>query len=129
MFFSLQKMIWYLALPPSSLFILMFAGLLIAGKRRTIGRALVLAGLVLLYLLSLEPVADMLLKPLESAAPPLQRLPATADAVVVPGGGSVDLTWAGAPPVPNAETWTRLIKGIEIARKLNVPLVLTGGNG
>jgi uncharacterized SAM-binding protein YcdF (DUF218 family) len=128
-FFSMQKMIWFLAMPPSSLIVLMLVGLGIAGKHRRIGGALILAGLILLYALSIEPVANMLLKPLESAAPPLQHLPARADAVVVPGGGSVDLSWADAPPVPNAETWTRLIKGIEIARKMNVPLVLTGGNG
>ena len=129
MLFSLQKMIWYLAMPPSSLIILMIIGLVIAGKRRFTGGAVVLLGLILLYSLSLEPVAEALLRPLESAAPFVQHLPAKADTVVVPGGGSVDLTWADAPPVPNAETWTRLIKGIEIARKLNVPLVLTGGNG
>ncbi len=129
MLFTLQKMIWYLALPPSSLIILMVAGLVMARKRRMIGGALLLAGLVLLYALSLEPGANMLLKPLESAAPPLLHFPAAADAVVVPGGGSVDLAWTDAPPVPNAETWTRLVKGIEIARKMHVPLVLTGGNG
>ena len=125
----MQKMIWYLVMPPSSLIILMLVGMAIARKRRRIGRALVLAGIILLYFLSIEPVANMLLKPLESAASPLRQLPAGADAVVVPGGGSVDLAWADAPPVPNAETWTRLITGIEIARKMNVPLVLTGGNG
>lgn len=129
MFFTIQKMIWYLAMPPASLIILMLVGLAMVGKRRVLGRTLVLLGIILLYSLSLDPVANMLLKPLESAAPPLQRLPAAADAVVVPGGGSVDLTWAGAPPVPNAETLTRLIRGIEIARRLNAPLVLTGGNG
>lgn len=127
--FSMQKMIWFLAMPLSSMIILMIIGMAIARKRRRTGMALVLAGLILLYLFSLEPVADMLLKPLESVAPPLKQLPAVVDAVVVPGGGSVDLTWADAPPVPNAETWTRLVKGIEIARKMNVPLVLTGGNG
>lgn len=128
--FTIQKMIWYLAMPPASLILLLLVGLTMTGKkRRVLGRTLVLVALVLLYALSLDPVANALLKPLESAAPPLQRLPATADAVVVPGGGSVDLAWVGAPSVPNAETWTRLLKGIEIARKMNVPLVLTGGNG
>ena len=129
MLFSLQKLIWYLAMPPASLVLLMLTGLVIARKRRKLGRRLVFAGLILLYGLGLDPVANTLLRPLESAAPPLRQLPAAADAVVVPGGGSVDLAWAGVPPVPNAETWTRLIKGIEIARTMHVPLVLTGGNG
>jgi uncharacterized SAM-binding protein YcdF (DUF218 family) len=129
MFFTLQKLVWYLAMPPSSPILLMLFGLFVARKRRKTGMALVIAGLGTLYLLSLDPVANLLLRPLENAAPPLQKLPAAVDAVVVPGGGSVDLAPIGAPSVPNAETWTRLIKGIEIARKLNVPLVLTGGNG
>ncbi len=130
MFFTAQKMIWYLAMPPASLIILLLAGLAMTGKkRRVLGRVLFSLGLILLCALSLEPVANWLLKPLESAAPYAQKLPDTADAVVVPGGGSVNLAWAGAAPVPNAETWTRLIRGIEIARRLNAPLILTGGNG
>jgi uncharacterized SAM-binding protein YcdF (DUF218 family) len=129
MLFTLQKLIWYLAMPPSSPILLILIGLIIARKRHKIGSTLVIAGLGTLYLLSLDPVANLLLRPLENAAPPLQQLPAAVDAVVVPGGGSVDLSTIGAPSVPNAETWTRLIKGIEIARKLNVPLVLAGGNG
>lgn len=129
MLFTLQKLIWYLVMPPSSLILLMLFGLFIARRHRKTGRALVIAGLGALYLLSLDPVANLLLRPLENAAPPLQRLPAAVAAVVVPGGGSVDLAPFGVPSVPNAETWTRLVKGIELARELNVPLVLAGGNG
>lgn len=129
MVFTLQKLIWYMAMLPSCLFILMALGLAISRKRRRTGKSLVLAGFGLLYLLSLDPVANILLRPLENAAPPLQRLPERVAAVVVPGGGSVDLGPVGAPSVPNAETWTRLVKGIELALKLQVPLVITGGNG
>lgn len=129
MLFTLQKIIWFLVMPPASLILLMLLGLVVSRKRRWTGGATILAGLAMLYLLSIAPVADMLLKPLESFAPPLQKLPAAADAVVVPGGGSVDLSWSGAHPVPNAETYTRLVKGVELARRMNIPLVLTGGNG
>lgn len=129
MLFTLQKLIWYLAMPPSSPIMLMLAGLAVFRKRRRTGGAMVIAGLALLCLLGLDPVANMLLGPLESYAPPLRQLPSNIDAVVVPGGGSVDLAWIDSPAVPNAETWTRLVKGIEIARRLNLPLVLAGGNG
>jgi uncharacterized SAM-binding protein YcdF (DUF218 family) len=127
--FTLQKLVWYLAMPPSSLILLMLLGVVISRKRRTLGGALILFGLLLLYLLSLGPVAGLLLKPLESASLPLQKPPTVAGAVVVPGGGSVNLSWAGAPPYPNAETLTRLVKGVELAKKLQIPLILTGGNG
>jgi uncharacterized SAM-binding protein YcdF (DUF218 family) len=129
MLFTLQKLIWYAVLPPGSLILLMTIGLIISSSRRKLGMALVTVGIVLLYLLSLGPVADRLLGPLESYSKPLDKLPVAADAVVVPGGGSVDLAWLGAGPVPNAETYTRLVKGVEIARALHIPLVLSGGNG
>jgi uncharacterized SAM-binding protein YcdF (DUF218 family) len=129
MLFTLQKIIWFLVMPPASLILLMLFGLALSRKRRRTGSAFVLAGLVLLYLLSITPVADRLLKPLESAAHPLQKLPAAADAVVVPGGGSIDLAWLNSAPVPNGETMSRLVKGVELARSMNIPLVLTGGNG
>jgi len=127
--FTIQKLAWFMAIPPASLILLMLLGVAISGKRRTLGGALILSGLLLLYLLSLGPVAGLLLKPLESASHPLQKPPAAVDAVVVPGGGSVNLSWAGAHSYPNAETLTRLVKGVELAKKLRIPLVLTGGNG
>ena len=129
MLFTLQKMIWFLILPPASLIIIMIAGLIILNRRNRLGRVLIISSITLLYLLSLGHVSDMLLRPLERFAPPLQTLPEAVDAVVVPGGGSVDLEWIHADPVPNSETYTRLIKGVELAKKLDVPLVLTGGNG
>ena len=129
MLFTLQKMIWFLAMPPASMILLMLIGLAFSRKRRKTGLAFLLAGLVPLYLLSISPVSDLLLKPLESFAPPLGKPPAFADAVVVPGGGSVDLAWLGSPPAPNGETLCRLVKGVELAKQMNIPLVLTGGNG
>jgi uncharacterized SAM-binding protein YcdF (DUF218 family) len=129
MLFALQKIIWFLVLPPASLILLMLFGMVMSGKRRRLRRLFIFSGVFLLYLLSLGPVADTLLKPLESAAHPLKGPPGPADAVVVPGGGSVDRSWIGAPPVPNSETYTRLVTGVELAKKKNIPLVLAGGNG
>lgn len=129
MTFVLQKILWFLVLPPSSLIIIILAGLFLLDRKRKLGRVLILSGLALLYLLSLGHVADILLKPLESAVSPLASSELAADAVVVPGGGSVDLDWLDAEPVPNSETYTRLVKGVELARRLGLPLVLTGGNG
>jgi len=107
----------------------MVFGLLASRKRKELARGFLLVATLAFYLLSIAPVADFLLKPLERSASPLAKLPDRVDAVVVPGGGSVDRSWLGASPVPNSETWTRLILGVELARKMNVPLVLLGGNG
>jgi uncharacterized SAM-binding protein YcdF (DUF218 family) len=127
--FVLQKVLWFLILPPMSLIVIILAGWFLIEKNKKRGRMLILAGLLLFYLLSLNQTADLLLKPLERAAPPIENTRMTADAVVVPGAGSVDLDWLDARPEPNGESWARLIKGVELARKLRVPLILTGGNG
>lgn len=127
--FALQKIAWFLLLPPASLVVVILTGLLLQNRYRQVGKGLIIAGLALLYILSLGHVADVLVKPLERRYPPLVKSTITADAVVVPGGGSVDLGWIGAAPVPNAESYARLITGVELARRLRIPLVLCGGNG
>ncbi len=130
MLFVIQKIIWFIILPPSSMFIMILAGYLLAGRYRRTGRGLIITGLALLYLLSLGHVADMLLRPLERGSLPLKPDgPIAADAIVVPGGGSVDLDWLGAGPVLSGENYARVFQGVELARKLDIPLVLTGGNG
>jgi uncharacterized SAM-binding protein YcdF (DUF218 family) len=125
-------MIWFLIMPLSLTLILVVIGLVIIAWRRRTGIALISFALTLLYLLSLSHTADLILRPLERRYPPLKvdMVDASSvDAVVVPGGGSVDLDWAGSPPVPNAETLSRLVTGVELAKRLRVPLVLCGGNG
>ena len=129
MAFVFQKIIWFLALPLPSLMFLILAGLLVSRRWKLFGKALILFGIAALYVLSLGSTADMILKPLERGFPPLKGGRLAADAVVVPGGGSVDLDWMNAAPVPNAETLSRLVTGIEFAKKLRAPLVLCGGNG
>jgi uncharacterized SAM-binding protein YcdF (DUF218 family) len=82
--FALQKMLWFLVLPPASILILGGAGLCLIWKGRSLGKPL---------------------------------------------AGSTDLTWIGARPEPNAETFSRLVAGVEMARRLGAPLVLSMGNG
>ncbi len=127
--FVLQKMIWFLIMPLSFSLVLALIGVVLIKGNRRIGQGLILFALLLLYVLSLGRTADIILKPLEGRYPLLKDEQITADAVVVPGGGSVDLDWFGSQPVPNAETLSRLVVGVELAKRLRVPLVLCGGNG
>ncbi len=129
MWFIVSKTILYLIVPPASLFIIMAAGLVIMKYCRTFGRFLTAAGFISLYLLSIGPVSDMLVKPLETFAPPFKDKQVKADAIVVLGGGVMELSWAGQPAVASDEAQARLIKGIVLYRKLHMPLVLVGGNG
>ncbi len=130
MTFTIQKVVWFLMMPPASLILLMLVGLLLINrKRRLLGKFLIFLSAVLLYALSIGQVADIIVRPLERSSVPLTDEKMKAEAVIVPGGGSVDLGWLGSSPVLNAETSSRLLEGVTTARKLHVPLVLTMGNG
>lgn len=129
MSFTLQKILWFLVMPPACLIIFMLFGAVVSRNRAGLAKGFLLISALVLYLLSLGPVADSLLKPLERNSRPLTTLPNSAVAVVVPGGGSVDRTWIDAPPLPNGETYARLVLGVSLAKKLKLPLVLVGGNG
>jgi len=63
----LTKAMALLLLPPAVLILVAAFGMLMGGRR--FGRFLIWSSLILLYLLSTEPVSDALLQPLESQAP------------------------------------------------------------
>jgi len=125
----IQKVLLMLILPPASLLLLILSGLLLLRWRRTAGRTLLAAGIVLLYGLSIDPVADRLIRPLEAAYKPFSGAGARPDAVVVLGGGVHDLGWVPAPPAPSGQSLERLVTGMHRAQTLQLPLVITGGSG
>jgi uncharacterized SAM-binding protein YcdF (DUF218 family) len=127
--FTLAKMLLLLVVPPSGMLVLMAGGLIMRRWHRTAGLSLVALGAFLLYAVSLAPVSGMLIRPLESYAPPFSGTTARVDAVVVLGSGVTDLSWVPAPPSPSATALERLTAGIEIARRLKVPLAVSGGTG
>lgn len=118
-----------LILPPASLVIIMAAGFLVVGSRRVLGRLLIAVGFFLLYLLSISPVSDALLKPIETISPPWKDEPVKAGAIVVLGGGVKDLTWPKLPCEPSSTSKERVVRGVMIYRKHPLPLVFMGGNG
>jgi uncharacterized SAM-binding protein YcdF (DUF218 family) len=127
--FIVSKVLLYLLLPPSSLLLLMLAGFILLRRHRTTGRALIAAGIVLLYGLSLNPVSDRLIRPLEAHYRPLPEGPVRADAIIVLSGGSRDLSWVPAGPEPSGGSLERLVGAVQLARKHHLPLVMTGGSG
>lgn len=129
MWFCISKTILYLMLPPASMLIIMAAGFFIMKFCRGLGKALVAAGFISLYLLSINLLSNALLKPLESYAPPLKAKYVRADAVVVLGGGVSDLAWLGLPSEPSCHSLERVVKAIILYRRLHLPFVLMGGNG
>jgi uncharacterized SAM-binding protein YcdF (DUF218 family) len=120
-----------LLLPPAGLLLLMAAGFAIKGICRMFGRLLIATGFILLYLVSIGPVSDALIRPLEKAYPPFGAAPKgrSADAVVVLGGGVRDLAWIGLYPEPSETSLERVVAAIRLARSAHLPLVLVGGSG
>jgi uncharacterized SAM-binding protein YcdF (DUF218 family) len=120
-----------LLLPPTGLLLLMAAGFAVKGICRMFGRLLIATGFILLYVVSVEPVSDALIRPLERAYPPLGAAPKgrSADAVVVLGGGVRDLAWIGLDPEPSEMSLERVVAAIRLVRSSHLPLVLVGGSG
>lgn len=120
-----------LLLPPGGLLLLMAAGFAIKGICRMFGRLLVATGFILLYLVSIGPVSDALIRPLERAYPPfdMKQKGKNADAIVVLSGGVRDLAWIGLDPEPSETSLERVVAAISLARSAHLPLVLVGGSG
>lgn len=84
---------------------------------------------ILAYLLSIRPVCTALIQPLENAYPqPAIEQCQAADAIVILGGGSV----GGVPDVDGVGQITgfpanRILAGVRLHRKLNLPIILSGG--
>lgn len=127
--FIIAKVLLYLVLPPAGILVFVLSGFAVMGRHRRVGRSLAAAGVALLYLLSLGPVADLLIRPLESSFPPYAGTGAGAEAVVVLGGGVRDLSWVPAEPAPSRTSLERLVHAMQLARRARVPLVISGGSG
>ncbi len=127
--FVLEKVLLFLILPPAGMLVLIGVGLVLIRRHPNVGKGLTGLGFILLYAASLPAVADMLMRPLESYAPPFSGTREHVDAVVVLGGGVRDLSWVPAPAAPTETALERLVTGIGIARSLKVPLVISGGTG
>jgi uncharacterized SAM-binding protein YcdF (DUF218 family) len=127
--FIATKTIQAFLLPPANILILMVSGMILLRWHRSLGRTLIALGTLLLYLFSLPLAADLLIRPLESFAPPLAARSVKADAVVVLGSGVRDLTWIPAPAEPSETAVARLLAGYELAQRHGLPLVISGGSG
>ena len=129
--FTVARVLQFLLLPPAGCLLLMAFGFFVIRGWRMLGRLFIAAGFVLLYLVSIGPVTDALLKPLEAGFPPLRvaRAKPEAGAVVVLSGGVRDLSWLELSPAPSETSLERLVAGVMLAQKNRVPLVLVGGSG
>ncbi|MEJ5338079.1 MAG: YdcF family protein [Aquificaceae bacterium] len=117
MSFFLKKLLSFLLLPPA-IFILMFFLIAMISKRKSVN-FIAIFGALSLYLLSVEPVKDMLYRPLEKAYPVPESL--RVDALVVLGGGAYNTG------ILKEDSMKRLLTGFILHKKYGLPLILSGG--
>ncbi|WP_413734468.1 envelope biogenesis factor ElyC [Sodalis sp. RH21] len=129
MLFTLKKIVGGLLLPLPLLILLTGAGLLLLWLTRwqRAGKGLVTFSWLCLLLLSLQPVADRLLSPLESAYPTYRgQQPGIAYVVVLGGGYTFNPQWAPSSNLIN-NSLPRVAEGIRLYRSHpGAKLVFTG---
>ena len=118
-----------LLLPPFGLILLTVAGWLVMRRRRRFGRALIITGLLTLYLISTPVVGNTLLRG-------LQAHPALSSEQPVQGAGAIVVLGADvrreAPEyggeTVGALTLARVRYGAKLYRDLGLPVLVTGGS-
>ncbi|MCL6517017.1 YdcF family protein [Alicyclobacillus sp.] len=130
--FALIKIVEALILPPG-LFVLLLIALAVAlhrigsrSARRPAAFALIVAAL--LWALSTQPVANLLLDPLENAYPEPSPAQLRGDAIVMLGGG-VNLDAPDFDGRGNllGDSANRLLTTARLYRALHVPVIVSGG--
>ncbi len=115
--FFLKKLIAYFILPPGVL-IVAFVVLGFLSKRR-LARFLAFSFALFVYLLSVEPVKDVLYKPLEEAyTVPLKP---EGDVIVILGGGAYNTG------ILKEDSTKRLLTGFVLHKQTGLPIILSGG--
>ena len=145
--FSVSKALTFLFLPPGIFVFLSLATLLLlllalralrgaapskVGTRLTRTAAILTALLAAgLYTLSIEPVSELLLRPLEQAHPPVQSIDigsVEANAIVVLSGGTVTRSpEEEGRASPAAETLKRLSFAYRLHLASGLPIITSGG--
>ncbi len=113
-------------LPPFNLLIVLLLGGLLLQRHPRLGRGLLGAGILLLYLSSTPWFAEGALHWLEKEIPPLGQQ--KADAIVILGGGSYfDAPEFDGQHTVSRETLLRVRYGAWLHRKTGKPILVSGG--
>jgi uncharacterized SAM-binding protein YcdF (DUF218 family) len=117
-------------LPPGLLVLLSLAGLALLGlRKRKAAAALLAAAAALLFLLSIEPVKDALILPLENAFPPLSESAAkNAEMIVILGGGLIASSpEEGGRAALSRAGLRRVYYGARLYERTGLPVLVAGG--
>lgn len=127
--FILSKVVLLSLLPPASILIMLIAGFLLLTVFRRTGKVLIFIAFFMLYLFSIEPISDAIIRPLEQDIPILGGDMSNYSAIVVLSGGVHDMSWLGLNPEPSDASLKRIVYAIKLYKELIIPLVITGGSG
>jgi uncharacterized SAM-binding protein YcdF (DUF218 family) len=124
----LSKVFTYLILPPGCFIFILFLVFIFIPKKKKI---FPLLSLLILYLLSIQPFSDLLLKPLENAYPPLSSefKKDWPQAVVILGGGIIQASpEAGAgKDALTSDAMKRVVYAYSLRDTFKVPFIFSGG--
>jgi len=116
--FFLKKLISYLILPPG-IYIVLFLVIATLGRKKKLVYMPAVLGALSMYLISIEPVKDLLFLPLERGLK--QPSVVQGDVIVVLGGGAYNSGYL------KASSYKRLISGFLLHRRTGKPIILSGG--
>ncbi|HOP28952.1 MAG TPA: YdcF family protein [Spirochaetota bacterium] len=127
--FVIQKIFNYIIFPPSIFIILLLAALFLIRKHRGKAILLITLDIILIYVLSIEPVKNLVLAPLENYTPPVTKEAAKgAELIVILGGGTLENSpEEGDNGSLTGDSFKRALYGLYIAEQYRLPVLYSGG--
>ncbi|MCS5422355.1 MULTISPECIES: YdcF family protein [Psychrilyobacter] len=131
--FLLQKFISNILISPGIFIIILLMIFMMNLRKRSAvkGNFLLLVTITAIYLLSIEPVKDMVVQPLEKNYPPITRTQLEeADCYVVLGGGIYDNAPKSLSSVtgsPGKAALFRVVEGVRLYKNYPKKIIITGG--
>jgi uncharacterized SAM-binding protein YcdF (DUF218 family) len=119
-----------LLLPPFSLFFLVVIGWILRRRRPCLGRAIIVATLVVFFFLCTQTGASLLVRPLENLTAPLaSSIDSGAQAIVVLAAGSLEhAAEYGDKDIPDYIALARLRYAAKLQHETGLPILVSGGN-
>jgi uncharacterized SAM-binding protein YcdF (DUF218 family) len=126
--FWLKQFVKLVALPPVAPLLLALVGLIVAGRHPRAGRRMALVGVVALWLLATPVVGEFLVRSLDrTPALDIAHAAASAQAIVILGGGIRRFAPEYGGATVNRITLERLRYGARVARATGLPVLVSGG--
>ena len=119
--FFIKKLIEFSILPPG---VIILALLLLVFLGKKIRSVLIISFLsaFILYLSSIKPVSNMLLRPLETTYPvPSAKIIGEPSAIIVLSSGAYN------KKTIDGDSFNRLFEGFKLYKKYHIPVILSGG--